>query len=217
MTNKKRVVVVANGSLGDLGYYRSLLVPGDHIICADGGAARALAIGVVPDLVVGDADSLAPETRFELGRLAVPFLSFPAEKDKSDLELALDHAAELNPAEILIIGALGGSRIEHTFASICLLAVLLQKGIPACLADERHEIRLMEKELSVRGSAGDYVSLFPLTPSATGVHTAGLKYPLRGETLYFASTRGLSNELVETAARVTAATGLLLVIKTVKT
>lgn len=84
-----------------------------------------------------------------------------------------------------------------------------REGVPAKIIDERQTVQLVDRELVLPGQPGDYLSLFSLTPETTGVFTKGLKYPLTGETLYFASTLGLSNKFVSAQARVTVASGLL--------
>lgn len=209
----RRVVIIANGDIGSPDWCRAAIAEGDMIICADGGADHALAMGLDPDLVVGDGDSLAAPVRRRLEESGAGFLDYPAAKDHSDLELALEHAVNLEPGEIVIFGALGGSRIEHTFANIMLLVLPLQKGIPARIVDRECEITVTGSELIVKGEPGDYLSLFPLTAAAEGITTHGLLYPLNKETLYFASTRGLSNELLETEAKISLEKGLLLVVK----
>lgn len=208
----KRIVVVANGELNDPQYIRRLIRDDDYIICADGGAVHAVTMGLQPGLVVGDMDSLPAHLVMQLEEEGTHFLRFPAEKDKSDLELALEQAVEKAPQEILLLCALGGERFDQAFGSLMLLNIPLRAGIPAKIIDERHRIYLMESEITVQGSPGDTLSLFPLTAAVADVKTEGLKYPLKEETLAFASTRGLSNEFLGTSARVTAGSGLLLVI-----
>lgn len=207
----KRVVVIANGECRDPDFLRRQVKDDDYIICVDGGSRHALAMGLRPDLILGDSDSLDPVLRRNLDCTAVDYKFFCPEKEKSDLELALEHAAALEPAGIVIIGALGGSRADHAFINLYLLLIPLKAGIPAAIVDERQEIRLVDKELTVEGSPGDYLSLFPLREEAGGVRTEGLKYPLKGETLHLASTRSLSNELLSSKARVSLESGLLLV------
>lgn len=208
-----RLVIFANGRFPAYSFIQELLQPGDRIICADGGAARALSLGLTPSLVVGDMDSLAPEARRELESRGASFEVHPAAKDQSDLELAMLKALELHPGEIIILGALG-DRFDHAHANVMLLGLALERGIPARIVDETHEIRIFDQELVLEGNPGDCLSLFTLGPSAAGVTTAGLKYPLNGETLYRGSTRGLSNEFAASRARITAASGPLLAIKT---
>jgi thiamine pyrophosphokinase len=208
----KRIVVVANGEMNDPQYIRRQIRGDDYIICADGGAVHALAMGLQPGLVVGDMDSLPSRVLEQLEEGGADFLRFPAEKDQSDLELALERAVEMAPAEILLVGALGGERFDHAFGNLMLLNIPLRAGVPAKIIDERHRIYLIESSITLQGSPGEILSLFPLTAAVTGVKTEGLKYPLNGETLHFASSRGLSNEFISASARITADGGLLAVI-----
>lgn len=209
----KRVVIIANGDLVDLKFYRGLFRPGDYIICVNGGTGHALALGFNPDLIIGDLDSLAPEYKRELERLETQIIMHPKEKDASDLELAVDYAVSLQPVEILIIGALGGKRIDHTYINLLLLYKPLCSGIPAVIIDEYQEVVLVKDELVIEGNPGDCLSLFTLTPETSGIVTEGLQYPLENENLHFASTRGLSNILTASRAKITIDSGLLLVIR----
>lgn len=210
----KRVVIIANGDLADLEFYRGMFRAGDYIICVNGGTGYALALGIKPDLIIGDLDSLAPEDKRALERLETQIIMHPKEKDASDLELAVDHAVLLQPVEILIIGALGGKRIDHAYINLLLLYKPLLSGIPAVIIDEYQEVALVKDELIIEGNPGDCLSLFTLTPETNGIVTEGLQYPLKNEILHFASTRGLSNILTVSRAKITIDSGLLLVIRT---
>lgn len=210
----KRVVIIANGDLKDLNFYRGLLRADDYFICVNGGTGHALSLGLKPDLVVGDLDSLEPDHKSKIEELGLQIIRHPSEKDASDLELAIDYAIEMQPAEILIIGALGGKRIDHAYINLLLLYKPLYSGIPASIIDEYQEIVLVKDEVFIRGEAGDCLSLFTLTSETCGIVTEGLKFPLKNENLYFASTRGLSNELTVSPAKITIDSGLLLIIKT---
>ncbi len=210
----QKIVVIANGAFGDAEFYRRQIREKDYIICADGGLRHALAMGICPHLVIGDGDSLSTDLRCRLEQLNLDWRQYrEINQEKSDLEFALDYAVTLRPEEIVIYGALGGERVDHEFINILLLTIPLNKGICSKIIDEQQEIQLMNRELAVAGRVGDYLSLFALTPVATGVVTEGLKYPLHKETLYFASSRGLSNEFTGTEARITVESGLLLAVK----
>lgn len=210
----KRVIIIANGDLGDLSFHRNLLRADDYIICVNGGTSHALSLGLNPSLIIGDLDSLTSEQKAELSKLGSDLARHPAEKEKSDLELALDRAIEMKPAEIIIIGALGGQRTDHALINILLLKLPLEAGIPASIINETQEIYLTRDRITIKGEPGDYLSLFPLGDEAGGIVTENLKYPLKEETLHFASTRGLSNELTANTATVIVRSGLLLLIKT---
>lgn len=213
-----RVIIFAGGDCGDLHFYRRLIRPCDRIICADGGSRHVLAMGLVPLAVVGDLDSVERALEEKLKRLPLKWISNPAlEQEQSDLEMALHYALSLQPSKLLICGALGGARVDHTLANLHLLMIPLKAGVDAKIVGEGQTIWLLSSEMTISGRPGDYLSLLSLTPETTGIVTQGLRYPLYGETLYFASTRGLSNELISGEARVTAASGLLLVIHTART
>lgn len=209
----RRVFLFANGECRDPAFYRQRIHRDDLVICVDGGSRHVLAMGIQPFAVVGDNDSLDGAMRRQLDRYPLRWISDPAvDQDQSDLEMALRYALELRPAEIILCGALGGSRADHALVNLFLLTIPFRAGVPARIIDERQTVRLMDRELIQSGRAGDYLSLFSLTPETRGVTTQGLRYPLHGETLYFASSRGLSNELTSETARVTAVSGLLLAI-----
>ncbi|MBM4235380.1 MAG: thiamine diphosphokinase [Firmicutes bacterium] len=213
----KRIVIIANGDLENPKFYRELLCEDDYIICADGGSRHARTLGLTPDLIIGDLDSVDPLALPKAADLKPEVISYPAEKDYSDLELAVGHAVKLKPQEILIIGALGGSRVDHSLFNLMLLILPLEAGIPARIIDHRQELVLIEDDITVECLPGSYVSLFPITAEVDGVTTEGLRYPLQKELLQHGSSRGLSNELIGDRGRVSISRGILLVIVTSKT
>ncbi len=209
-----RVVIIAGGDLEDDSWHREFIRADDTVICADGGSAHALRMGINPDLVIGDLDSLPKTDKEALSALNKRVMQYPVAKDKSDLELALEYAVKTEPGEIVIIGALGGSRVDHCFINLLLLKKPLDENIPASIIDSKTEIRLFKSSFKMNGQPGDIISLFSLTPGVEGLVTEGLKYPLKDEHLHFSSTRGLSNQFTENVASVSFRKGLLLVIKT---
>ncbi len=208
----KRVILVANGDLEDLAFYKDLVKADDYIICVNGGCGYALAMGLKPDLVIGDMDSLNGGDQKKIRELDLKFIKHPSAKDKSDLELAIDRAVEMKPGDIMIIGALGGDRADHAFINMLLLYIPLQHNIPAKIVDRNQDIFLIKDKAIIEGKSGDYFSLFALTGEAGGIITEGLQFPLEGGTLHFASTLGLSNELAGSKAAVSLENGLLLAI-----
>lgn len=209
----RRTVIIANGDLGDVCFYKDFLKADDFVICVNGGTKHALALGIKPDLVIGDLDSLQPGDMLLIEELGPGLIRHPAAKEKSDLELAVDRAVEMKPPEIVIIGALGGKRADHAFINLLLLSIPLLQGIAARIVDDRQEIRMINSGAEIKGRPGDYLSLFSLTDESCGIETKGLKFPLKRESLHFASTRGLSNELTAPQALITMESGCLLVIR----
>jgi thiamine pyrophosphokinase len=200
---------------------RGTLADAGLVIAADGGAARCVDLGLRPDLVVGDLDSASPALVERLAADGIPVERVPAEKDESDLELALLAAIDRGADSVIILGALGGPRVEHAIAALDLLVVASERGVAAAIVDDRSTIRLLRGRreagapgLQIDGAPGDFVSLFAWGGDAAGVSTDGLRYPLRDEALAMGPSRGLSNELLGPAGMVRCRAGDLLVVHT---
>jgi len=192
---------------------RRWVAGGGLIIGADGGAAQALAWGLVPDLVIGDLDSLSKADQARLEQLGCRFLVHPRSKDETDLELALTEAVAEGAREITILGALGG-RLDHTLANLLLLTLPALEGVATRLVAGDLEVRLVRggESVCLHGQPRDLVSLLPLGGEARGVTTAGLTWPLQAETLHFGYTRGISNEMTAAEACIGVAQGILLLV-----
>jgi len=207
----QRIIIFANGEIPRLENARFLLQADDYIICADGGARHALELGLTPNLVIGDMDSIDKQQWQKLKDAGVPIELFPRDKNETDLELALDRAIELEPKVLLIIGALGG-RLDQTFGNTALLSNARLSAVDVRLDDGVEEIFFCRDQEEVRGRSGDIVSLIPWGNPVQGVQTQGLKWQLHSETLFPERTRGISNEMTSEVASVKIESGLLLVI-----
>ncbi len=208
-----RALIFANGEMSQPGSIIPQIQPGDLVVAADGGSLNCKAAGILPQVVIGDFDSLTEEEFKVLQAGGAQFIRYPARKDYTDLELALQYAKSQGANEILIYGALG-KRWDQTLANLLLPAESSFSGINIRLVDGPQEIALIKPGLpfEIHGSPGDIVSLIPLSSEAGGIVTQGLEYPLEGESLYFGSTRGISNVLIATAAVVKLSSGLLLCV-----
>ena len=183
----------------------------DLVLCADGGADSVIAAGIVPAAVIGDMDSITAEGKIRLQAAGVQTVEFPTNKDKTDLELALEFSLSYDPVRITVLGALGGARLDHTLGNVMLLALPWLRRLDVRMLDQSGEALVVWDRRTVSGQPGDYVSLMPLTPLAESVQTSGLKYALAGDTLRQGSTRGISNELVAAEATIGVGAGCLLV------
>ena len=207
-----RAIIIAGGQTEGQGWQRWVR-EGDWIIGADGGAARALAWGLSPDLVIGDMDSLPDVERSILVAEGCRFVEHPRAKDETDLELALVHATHEGAQEIVVLGALGG-RLDHTLANILLLALPSLAGVSVRIAEGDQQALLARsgETVELEGAPGDLVSLVPLGGDAHGVTTRGLAWALKEDTLRFGSSRGVSNEMTSGEAGIEVDEGLLLVV-----
>ena len=184
-----RIIIFANGNLPNLEKARQLIRPNDFILCADGGTRHALAMGLIPNAIIGDMDSL-PEN-FQPSTFDGELILFPKDKNETDLELAINHALTFNPDQILILAALGG-RMDQTLANIALLSNLQLVTFNIKLTDGVEEIFFCRDQAQIEGRSGDIVSLIPWQGEVTGVFTENLRWHLHHETLYPDKTRGLT-------------------------
>jgi len=207
--NKKRVIIFANGSMGEERFFSGFFSHDDYIICADGGLKHAVKLGIKPDLIIGDMDSCGDLYKDFSCEIRI----FPGEKDKTDTELALDVAKTFSPEEVIVIGALG-NRIDHTLGNIYLFLKTIASGFRISILDSCQQIDFINKELSItNGKIGEILSLIPVTEKVTGIITSGLKYKLDGEELFLGETRGISNEIEILPAGIKIKEGILLCIR----
>ncbi len=207
-----RIVIFANGELPDGERALSLLQPSDVIVCADGGTQRALSLGLKPDVIIGDLDSLEPSAPGSALVSGATVQQHPHDKNETDLELAIQYAAAQAPSSILIVAGLG-RRLDQTIGNIALLTAPELAALDVRLEDGLEEVFFCRGQSEIVGNRGDIVSLIPWGATAVeAVRTEGLRWALHSETLYPDKTRGISNEMLDTIARVRIAGGLLLVI-----
>ncbi len=206
-----RIVIFANGELPDIQRARSLIQATDLILCADGGSHHALELGLQPNMVIGDLDSIPDDDRRRIVAAGIPVRQHSHDKNETDLELTLHYALEQKPSAMLIVAALG-RRLDHTLGNIAALSDPATASLDVRLDDGLEEVFFCRQEAQLQGTIGDLVSLIPWGAAVEGVRTAGLKWPLHAETLYPEKTRGISNEMLNGTAKVTVASGLLLII-----
>ena len=180
-----RVVIIGSGQINDYEYLKKQIRKDDYIICADGGYNHAKNMGIVPQLLVGDFDSICDMPK------GIKTLKFPVRKDETDSELALSLAEEQGADEILLLG-FTGDRADHMLNNILMLTRYRQ----AKILDDKNEIFAFLGEVSIKNRKGKTLSIIPINGDITGITTEGLDYPLSNETLYFGKSRGVSNVIV---------------------
>jgi len=192
------------------------LADADLVVAADGGARWLEAIGVRPHLLIGDLDSVDPDLIVRLAADGVTVERHPVDKDASDAELALDRATASGADEVVVLGALGGERLDHELANLLLLADPSWQVRNLRVVRGGTVVRAVRggEALSLLGAIGDLVSLLPIGGEAEGVRTVGLRFPLSGESLRLGPSRGLSNVVMDQPASVSLERGALLVVET---
>jgi thiamine pyrophosphokinase len=208
---RRAVVVFAAGDPSEI--VDPDLPPGAFVIAADSGVELAQALGWPVDLAVGDFDSVQPDALAAAEAAGARVERHPPAKDATDLELALDAAAALDPTEIVVVGGAGG-RMDHLVGGLLALAGDASAGalVRAQLGPARVHVVRPGTPTHLAGRLGELVTLLAVHGPADGVTTDGLLYPLRGETLHPGSTRGVSNEMTSTAATVEVGSGVVLAV-----
>lgn len=184
------------------------------IIAADHGLQAIDELGVLPDYIVGDFDSVPEELLAKYREAAIPIETFPREKDKTDTQIAIELALSHNATSITLIGATG-SRLDHTFANVHLLLLPMQSGVETCMIDGNNKLYLKKTDFQIerKKQYGNYVSLLPFDGQVSKLTLKGFKYPLNGIILKAGSSLGISNEIQEDIASVEFNEGTLLVIE----
>ncbi|MDC3416437.1 thiamine diphosphokinase [Aquibacillus salsiterrae] len=208
------VAIVAGGPknlIPDLNHYRLAV---DYWIGADLGALLLVNAGIKPNLAVGDFDSITPDEKKLVQKVAIQFEEHPVEKDKTDLELAILHAIKQKASRILLFGVTGG-RLDHSMASIQLLYRLLKKNIIGIIIDTYNwsELYFPGVHEIVNDSNYTHLSFLPFTKEAVGITLSGFYYPLSNETIDWGSTLCISNKLISKKGTFSFTDGILLVIK----
>ena len=176
----------------------------DHIIAADGGLRHLETIGLAPDEILGDFDSLGYTPR--------DARVFPVEKDDTDAMLAARRGLELGHREFIFYGSLDGPRLDHTLANFQTLQFLADRGAAGYLVGRRQIVTVVKNgSLSFGPEAVGILSVFCLGTDAGGVTLEGLHYPLREGTLTAGFPLGVSNHFTGKSARITVGDGSLLV------
>jgi len=206
--NMRRTIIFVNGNLSDLSQAKKIIKKTDFLIAVDGGASHFKKLKLIPNLVIGDMDSISREQRF-----LFPTIKYPRKKDKTDFELAIDYCLKNKFQEIIIFGILG-DRIDHMMANIFLIAKLQATSckLQIKIIEGNKEIFVLNKEIIIKGKIGDEISIIPVSEKLEGITTEGLYYRLIDDTLEFGTTRGVSNVMKETSAKITASGGTGIVI-----
>ena len=179
--------------------------PDDFLLAADGGLAHLQALGLQPNGILGDFDSL--------GYIPEGSTLFPVEKDDTDAMLAVRKGLELGFREFLLYGSLDGPRLDHTVANFQTLQFLADRGATGCLIGKTQLVTLVKDgQLTFPAAAAGYISLFCMGSDARGVTLENLKYPLTDASLTAGFPLGVSNQFTGKPATVAVREGSLLVI-----
>lgn len=203
----RRCVVVSGAAIGDYARPRRLLRDDDFFIFCDSGLAHRAALGVTPNLIVGDFDSHANP------RLPVETIVLPCEKDDTDTMFAVKEAVRRGFEDFLLLGAIG-QRLDHSLGNISALLLLDSLGLHGRIVDDYSEMEIVSRAAAFVDSAFSYFSLLSVAGPAEGVDIKHAKYPLCGARVSCDDPYCVSNQpLPGGPSEITVAQGRLLLIK----
>lgn len=189
-----RTLIVLNGELGSATYLKKLSLDFDYIICADGGYDNAIKADITPNILLGDLDS-CKSSDFNGERI-----TFPAEKDKTDGELAIEEAFLRGADEVVLTCALGG-RYDHMLANLYLLL----KYNNVYISEHNQSIYYINDLFKISDKQGATASLIPIYDSVVSV--TGFKYETENAKFYRGSTLGMSNIIYDNHATIDVKSG----------
>lgn len=201
----KRCFIFAAGTF--YGLRRKPEEPEDLVIAADAGYRTCRELGIVPDLLLGDFDSMEqPEDFANIHRS-------PVEKNDTDTMLAVKTGLEQGCGEFYLYGGTGGRRLDHTLANLQTLLYLRRRGARGYLYDNDFVWTVIENETIRVDKTVEWglLSVFCLVDRARGVTETGVQYPLQGAELTAEFPLGVSNHILEPVAMVGVETGALAV------
>jgi len=204
-------IVFAGGDPPHQAIHDRLPAP-EVVVAADSGLDHARAWGLHVDVVVGDLDSVDPIGLDAATNDGTAVELHPANKDETDLELAIVSAVAHGAQHVIVVGGYGG-RLDHFLANLELLASPRFRELRVEAWVGGAHVTVAHEHAELRGPLQSLCSLLALGGIARGVTTAGLRYPLHDDDLLPGSTRGVSNELVEPVATVSLRAGVVLAIQ----
>lgn len=205
--------LLINGELRDPRRVAQEIMGNFYVIGVDGGSNHAESLGLRPDVIIGDLDSISPALLDTLTQLNIKILKHPTNKDETDLELALSHSLSLNPSRLMFVSGLGG-RIDHQLANILILLREDLKDKEVEFFDGVTRIYLLTgvKERAIKGSPGQKFSIIPLSADLVVGSLSGAEWGLSRERLGLGSGRGLSNLFLDNQLKIELLSGSALLV-----
>lgn len=177
----------------------------DYILAADGGLTHLQALGIQPDGIIGDFDSL--------GYIPTGAQTFPVEKDDTDSMLAVRKGLELGFRRFVLYGALDGERLDHTIANLQTLCFLADHGARGYLIGLKNIVCVLKNSgISIAAGATGILSVFAMGEDARGVTLRGLKYTMEDGVLSSRFPLGVSNHFIGSEATISVKDGTVLVL-----
>ncbi|MGB4503626.1 MAG: thiamine diphosphokinase [Syntrophaceticus sp.] len=205
-----KILIMTNGEYGRLEWYAEHKGEFEQVICVDGGAGWARKLGITPNWVVGDLDSINDDDRRYMEQSGVQFSCHPSQKDTTDTQISLQLADQLGADEVTIWGGTG-PRIDHTLSNLYSAAYFALRGKTVQFDSPALAIYLVKDSLTLSGEIGNTVSVLALGGGAAGVTLEGFQYPLENAEVDSLWQFGISNVIKDKPQVISVVSGILAV------
>ena len=208
------VAIVSGGTAPSERLVRNYLEKVDFIIAADRGSECLYNYGIIPDLLLGDFDSVKKEILDTVKLQIKEVLEFPPEKDYTDTEIAIIEAIKRGAKKIYLFGAIG-SRMDHTLGNIGLILTTKKRGATLEIIDDNNRVYLGEKKMKLFGEYGETISFHALCDKVKGFKIRDAKYNLETCDMNLLEPRAICNEFVDTPIEISYEEGELLILHSI--
>ncbi len=189
-----KTIIVLNGEILDYSLIQNYISNEDYTIVCDGGLKHCHGLNMIPNLILGDFDSVSPEL-LETFNGKSEIIKYPKDKDFTDGELGVQKAIEIGNEVIILGGFSYRGRIDHVFSNVFMMKALKEKGIKSKMVSENSEVYYLTDDIEINCTK-KFVSLIPISDEVEVKISTGLKYDLTNQIFTFGSSRSLSNEAV---------------------
>lgn len=205
----KKCIILANGKIPSKGIVHDLKqINYSFLICADGGADSARKLGIVPDYIIGDLDSIRENT-LEFFRNKTKIIQIKRQND-TDVEKCLKFAIKRKYNEAVLLGAIG-DRLDHSFCNLGIVIKFFDK-IKIRIISDKSILTPYRGNIILSTMKGETVSLYGFNEN-TKITSNGLKYTLKKTPLPFGKRESTSNIATDTKIRLKIAGGIIFVIR----
>jgi thiamine pyrophosphokinase len=206
-----KTVIVSGGKAPSKDLLESELGDATALICVDSGGNCLEELGIEPDYLVGDFDSIKPEAFEYIKGTKCKIIEYPKDKDFTDTELALELAIRLDSNSIVFLGTTG-TRLDHVMGNLGLLRVCVKNGIDAFIKDENNSIMMTDKPITLKAEPGTTFSVQAFSETVEDLTIRDARYPLAGYKLKIGDPLTISNRFLDKDVAIDFSSGLLMVM-----
>jgi thiamine pyrophosphokinase len=206
-----KTVIISGGKAPSRELLEKEMEDATALVCVDSGGNCLSELGIAPDYLVGDFDSIRPEAYEFIKGTKCRILEYPKDKDFTDTELALELAIRLDSNQIVFLGSTG-TRLDHVIGNLGLLRACVHNGINALLKDDNNMIMMTDKPVKLKAEPGTTFSLQAFSGTVENLTIRGARFPLKEYRLKIGDPLTISNRFLEEEVEIEFTDGLLMVM-----